>query len=144
MSKQDILMFRGDYSFLSNFSPYGFSNTYGTYWPTVEHFYQAHKSRKRAIRKLINQASSPSEAKRLGNSVELRYDWKEVKVKVMRTALGRKFTQNPYLKSRLLLTGDAHLEEGNYWGDTYWGVCKGVGENMLGKLLMELRDKLKE
>jgi predicted NAD-dependent protein-ADP-ribosyltransferase YbiA (DUF1768 family) len=34
------------------------------------------------------------------------------------------------------------LIEGNWWGDTYWGVCNGVGENHLGKLLMKIRDYL--
>jgi len=47
----------------------------------------------------------------------------------------------------LLATEDAVLEEGNWWGDTYWGVCpsgSGNGENMLGRLLMQVREELKE
>ena len=51
----------------------------------------------------------------------------------------QKFLEEP-LRSQLLATEDAYLEETNHWGDTYWGVCKGVGENMLGKILMMARD----
>ena len=54
-----------------------------------------------------------------------------------------KFTQNPDLKKKLLATGDEHLEEGNTWGDTIWGTVDGVGENRLGKILMRVRDELK-
>ena len=53
-----------------------------------------------------------------------------------------KFMQNPSLKLKLAATEDVHLEEGNAWGDTYWGVCDGIGENHLGKILMCLRESL--
>ena len=53
-----------------------------------------------------------------------------------------KFSKNPILKAKLLATGDAELIEGNWWNDTYWGVCKGVGKNKLGKILMRVRDEL--
>jgi predicted NAD-dependent protein-ADP-ribosyltransferase YbiA (DUF1768 family) len=43
----------------------------------------------------------------------------------------------------LLETGDAELIEGNDWGDTFWGVCGGKGNNFLGKLLMEVRKELR-
>ena len=44
---------------------------------------------------------------------------------------------------KLLDTGDAILIEGNDWGDRYWGVCDGVGQNKLGLILMGLRKKMK-
>lgn len=53
-----------------------------------------------------------------------------------------KFTQNKELAKRLKATGDKTLIEGNYWHDTYWGVCEGVGENYLGKILMNLRSEI--
>ena len=68
----------------------------------------------------------------------LRPDWEEVKVQVMRELLYAKFSEEP-LRGMLKATGDQHLEEGNNWGDTFWGVCRGRGENWLGKLLMEVR-----
>ena len=48
------------------------------------------------------------------------------------------------LALRLVETGTEELVEGNDWGDTYWGVCKGTGKNMLGKILMEVREELKK
>jgi predicted NAD-dependent protein-ADP-ribosyltransferase YbiA (DUF1768 family) len=57
----------------------------------------------------------------------------------MRTLVRRKF-MDPILAVKLLGTGDAILIEGNGWGDTYWGVCKGAGLNKLGLILMETRE----
>jgi len=54
-----------------------------------------------------------------------------------------KFTQHSDLKERLLDTHNLELIEGNNWDDTYWGICNGRGRNMLGMLLMEVRDILK-
>ena len=57
-------------------------------------------------------------------------------------AVHQKF-QNENLRKLLLATGDAELIEGNYWHDYYWGICNGVGQNWLGKILMEEREKIK-
>lgn len=54
-----------------------------------------------------------------------------------------KYGQNPELCEKLLNTGDAYIEETNKWGDTFWGVSKGIGENNLGKILMGIRDQLR-
>lgn len=32
------------------------------------------------------------------------------------------------------------IEQTNYWYDRFWGVCKGEGKNILGKMLMNIRD----
>ena len=61
----------------------------------------------------------------------------------MRTALQLKFS-DPTLRAQLIATGDAELIEGNTWNDTFWGVCRGTGKNMLGTLLMELRSSFTE
>ena len=53
----------------------------------------------------------------------------------------RKF-QIPSLRDKLIATGDAYIEETNNWGDEFWGVCHGFGENMLGKILMEIRKEI--
>jgi predicted NAD-dependent protein-ADP-ribosyltransferase YbiA (DUF1768 family) len=76
-----------------------------------------------------------------GQKVTLRKDWEGVKIQVMRDVLRLKFA-NPGLRDRLLETGDRELIEGNTWGDTFWGVCRGSGKNWLGQLLMELRGEL--
>jgi predicted NAD-dependent protein-ADP-ribosyltransferase YbiA (DUF1768 family) len=55
-----------------------------------------------------------------------------------------KFSTHQELRERLLATGEAELIEGNTWNDTFWGVCKGEGQNWLGKILMEVRKELAE
>lgn len=87
---------------------------------------------------------NPSEAKKLGRKMHLRDDWEEVKEDVMYDVCKAKFTQNPDLALRLIHTGDAELIEGNTWGDKVWGVCDGVGQNLLGKILMRIRDEVTE
>lgn len=54
-----------------------------------------------------------------------------------------KFLQNKEIKEKLLLTGNEELIEGNTWGDRIWGTVNGVGENRLGKILMQVREELK-
>lgn len=79
------------------------------------------------------------------HKVELRSDWEEVKLDVMRDVVFAKFFQNPELAKRLLATGGSNLIEGNNWHDTFWGVDSetGEGQNNLGKILMEIRAELK-
>lgn len=71
-----------------------------------------------------------------------RFD--QIKIEVMRVGLYAKFTQNQELRDKLLATGDAVLQEGNTWGDVFWGIdlTTGQGENWLGRLLMDLRTQL--
>ena len=60
----------------------------------------------------------------------------------MRNFIHQKF-QDEALRRLLLATGNAELIESNYWNDTYWGVCNGIGQNWLGKILMEERERIK-
>ena len=83
----------------------------------------------------------PSEARRLGQKLVFREDWEKVKISVMRDLVSQKF-QCPVLKAKLLSTGSKLLEETNSWGDTFWGVCNGIGSNHLGLILMEIRKEL--
>ncbi len=136
-----INSFRGEYRFLSNFYP-AEVGLGGRTWPTVEHAYQASKTNLEQQREMISLAKTPGEAKRLGRHVCLRYGWEETKLNVMLHLLRGKF-DNPEMKKKLLSTGDAELIEGNTWGDRFWGVCNGEGENNLGKLLMRVRDELR-
>lgn len=82
------------------------------------------------------------EAKKLSKTVEVRPDWFDVNIDAMRYALKCKFTQNPALAAKLVAL-EGEIVEINEWHDTFWGVCNGVGQNWLGRLLMELRDELK-
>lgn len=132
--------FSGEYGFLSNFSP---SEVVwmGDRFPTVEHAYQAAKSRDVIVRRSFAYIETPGEAKRQGRKVQIRDDWESIKINVMRTLLIQKF-RDPVLRAKLKATAPHELIEGNWWNDTFWGVCRGIGKNNLGKLLMEIRDGL--
>jgi hypothetical protein len=135
-----IGFFEGEWGFLSNFSLSPIV-VEGISIDTVEHAYQCKKTTNKEVRVAIYLASSPGQAKKMGNRIDLRHDWDEIKVDVMRDLLFKKF-EHPQLRMKLLATGDAYLEEGNYWGDRIWGVVNGRGKNLLGKLLMEVRDSI--
>jgi ribA/ribD-fused uncharacterized protein len=133
-----INKFDGDYAFLSNFwpSPVMLDNEE---YPTVEHAYQAAKTFDLEQRKKIRNAATPGKAKRIGQAIRLRKDWNFVREAIMLMLLIRKF-KDPQLARLLKATGDQQLVEGNHWDDTFWGVCNGIGQNKLGKLLMRVRD----
>lgn len=137
-----IDLFSGEYSFLSNFYIYKPITYHNLVACNVESLYQASKSSNEKDRKLIISLM-PAQAKRQGKLIELRSDWEEVKDQIMYELLTLKF-QNSFLRDCLLATEDAELIEGNYWNDTYWGVCGGVGENKLGKLLTQVREEIKK
>lgn len=148
--QQKIDSFTGEYRFLSNFwtgNPFPF----GTYadtkqpliWPTAEHLFQAQKATLPGAMNHVRCAMSPGGAKRRGRQLKVRADWETYRITAMIVTLGAKF-RDPEMMAKLLATGDAELIEGNTWGDTFWGVCGGTGENMLGRLLMDLRTELRE
>lgn len=137
---ETIAQFRGKYFFLSNF--YSAPVTYlGQSFRNNEAAFQSSKCPE-CSDKFLNL--NPSDAKKLGRNVCLRDDWEEIKDSVMYDICRAKFTQNPNLAQLLIETGDATLIEGNNWGDVVWGVCNGVGENRLGKILMQIRSEIKE
>jgi ribA/ribD-fused uncharacterized protein len=140
-----ISEFQGSYRFLSNFysSPIKVIRSDITYdAPTVEHAYQAFKAIHLSDFEDILSCHSPGLAKRKGRVIYLRTDWEAIKLEVMRNLLAKKFSSKKDLGQLLLSTGAAILEEGNHWGDTYWGVCNGKGKNWLGHLLMARRAEL--
>lgn len=135
-----IAEFRGKYFFLSNF--YSAPATYlGQSFRNNEAAFQSAKCPERS-EEFLNL--NPSDAKRLGRHVHLRDDWEDVKDDVMYDICKAKFMQNPNLARLLIETGDATLIEGNTWGDRVWGVCDGVGENRLGRILMRIRSEIKD
>lgn len=134
--------FRGRYYFLSNFAEYPVTYR-GLTFRNNEAAFQAMKLMDPEKWKSFTHLP-PNEAKAKGRRVPLRPDWEEVKDEIMYEIVLAKFTQHPDLKQKLLETGDAELVEGNTWGDTYWGVCRGRGKNKLGKILMRVRQELRE
>lgn len=138
-----INSFTGKYRFLSNFWPARVTYE-GIEYPTTEHAYQAAKTLDVLDRIIISHLTTPGQAKRAGKDIKLREDWEHVKVGIMRELLQQKFSRHTDLAHLLVDTGDEELVEGNTWGDVFWGVCRGKGQNVLGHLLMEVRKDLKE
>lgn len=135
--------FQGKYRFLSNFYPSPIQIDNKEVY-TVEHLYQGMKPASDEHSKMVMQASTPGEAKRLGRQFPMVDDWENIKMDVMNIGVTMKFLQNEDLAKMLLDTGDEELIEGNTWGDTFWGVCKGEGDNHLGKILMRVRTELRD
>lgn len=134
--------FFGEYRFLSNFWP-AVVEYEGLTYPSVEHAYQAAKTLDINERRHIAAIVEPGDAKRAGRAAKQRPDWERVKMHVMEDCVRYKFTHHAELRKKLLATGDAELVEGNTWGDRFWGVCDGQGENHLGKILMKVRAELR-
>jgi ribA/ribD-fused uncharacterized protein len=132
-----ITQFRREYSFLSNFYLRRF--VYKSFmYSSAEHAYQGAKCMVRQDHDTIAQIQSPASAKKLGKLFQIRPNWDQIKISLMKEILMAKFSYSR-MQQLLLATGDEELIEGNTWYDTFWGVCNGVGENHLGKILMEIR-----
>ncbi|KAK4791033.1 hypothetical protein SAY86_031446 [Trapa natans] len=145
------------YGAFSNFSPHPIrmpedSGDYVT-WPSVEHFYQAHKfiglenKQSQKYVEEIRDAKSPEEAARIGRLMQRRHpdlvrpDWEIIKINVMYRALKCKFSIYPHLNSMLLSTVGSVLVEASPH-DLFWGGGReGEGLNYLGRLLMQLRSE---
>ncbi len=145
---QEIYFYRHHekpYGCFSNFSAHGFELD-GFWWPTSEHYFQAQKFPNTPYAEQIRAAKSPMLAARLGRSRKqpIRADWAEVKDDIMRRAVLCKFRANKDIKNALISTGDTNLVE-NAPGDYYWGCgADGTGLNMLGRILMEVRQQLRD
>ena len=105
----------------------------------------AAKSEDLFIRKKVSELK-PAEAKRFGRTIVLREGWDGMKYDIMSSVVFDKFYRNHDIRKLLLETGDKYIEETNHWKDSVWGVCNGVGQNNLGKILMATREfwKMKE
>lgn len=147
----EILFYR------ANEKPYGpFSNLFrrpvvfeGIEFPTSEHAYQAGKARKPEVREWILSAPTPSLAAMAAHGLyvwDVVPDWAKIKFDRMRSVLRAKFSQHPDLCELLLSTGDSRLVEAGTTDNAVnrlWGEVNGKGQNMLGIMLMELRDELR-
>lgn len=145
-----ISSFRGRYYFLSNFAdiPVTFE---GLTYANAEAAFHAAKiepsdavdQKTGATRKTFTTLP-PNKAKALGRRVNLRPEWNHIRLAVMTEIIRSKFATEP-LKSYLLATNDEELIEGNTWNDRFWGVDtrSWQGANNLGKILMQVRDELR-
>lgn len=146
---------RGKYRPLSNFWSC-FIVYRDIVYPSVENAYQAAKMKHDEHRVLFEHCKA-SEAKQLGSVYPMRDDWNsfitypkfeytydiQTKIAVMYELVFSKFEHDMYLKQLLLDTGDEQIEEGNWWGDKFWGTVNGKGENWLGRILMKVREELR-
>lgn len=127
-----------------------FSNFYvapfelkGLKWRTSEHYFQAMKFEGTEHFLELNKIEKPMDVARMGRdrTRPLRADWEAVKNDIMYEALVCKFESHEELMNILVSTGDAviveHTKNDSYWGDG----GDGSGKNMLGKLLMKLRNE---
>lgn len=129
------------YKFLSNME---LCKVYykGMLFPSVENAYQASKACDTVTMEQF-QNCNPYQSKKLGRQITMRDDFNSEKLSIMESLLRQKFSHlNPVLKQKLINTQGIELIEVNTWGDKYWGVYQGQGENHLGKLLMKVRDDL--
>lgn len=115
----------------------------GRQYLSSEAAYQAAKTLDLEDRKRFEKMGAGT-SKKEGQKVVMRSDWNEVKDQVMFDIVLDKFSRNADLRLKLLATDDKYLEETNWWKDTYWGVCNGVGKNQLGHTLMAVRDMIRE
>lgn len=132
-----------EYGFLSNYSNHGIKME-GRYWNTVEHYYQAQKFIDGNIQDDIWSAKSPDKAKRIAHNFKehINVDWNKIKDEVMFKAVLKKFETHEDLCRLLIATGDNELVE-NSDSDFYWGCgWNGTGQNKLGKILMEVKERL--
>ena len=108
-------------------------------FPTAEAALQAHKdpNNKEYVKKQT-QSRSPLASKNMGMKAQLRNDWKDVRENIMYNILLCKFTQHPQLRDVLLATGLAPIIHRTR-SDTVWGDGGGKGENLLGKILVQIR-----
>jgi ribA/ribD-fused uncharacterized protein len=143
-----------------------FSNFYevdfemdGVKFKSAEHAFQYAKAKKfgdDTIAEKILKAKSAQSAKAFGKKVAnfKEEEWTAEKDDLMRKIIRAKFRSNPEITKKLLDTGDRVLAEANP-RDRYWGIgtsadtekaknpAKWVGENRLGKILMEVREELR-
>jgi ribA/ribD-fused uncharacterized protein len=123
-------------TFLSNFYETNIEWHDRTY-RNAEAIFQAMKSGDPSVHLKFTNLTG-REAKALGKRIKMREEWNDIKLRVMKDILIKKFS-NPELAILLANTGEQEIIEGNTWNDTYWGVCNGIGSNHLGKILMEIR-----
>ena len=138
-----IIEFQKQFRWLSNFEPVQIVYKNITY-PSVEAAYMSAKSDESEWKTFCaDPQNTPGKIKRKSKSITLSENWDAQKLIVMRECIAQKFKQEPF-RTKLLQTRPAYIQEGNRWGDKFWGVClkTNSGRNELGKLIMQIRKEL--
>jgi len=139
-----IKEFKGEFRWLSNFSEVHVILG-GVKYPSVEHAYQSAKSEVESWKKFCAETPEAGKVKNASKGIIVISTWKRMNLGIMKELLIQKYNQEPY-KSKLIDTGEEKIQEGNLWGDDFWGIDlkTGTGKNILGQMIMEIRDELKE
>jgi ribA/ribD-fused uncharacterized protein len=144
-----VCFYEQDFYVLSNFSAFAIETEHGLF-PTSEHAYHYEKflTAKPAndILWAIRHATSAHDAFKIAERHKeyRRPDWDDVRVPAMKRLLHTKAAQHEYVRRKLLATDDRELVE-NSWRDDFWGWGPNKdGQNMLGKLWMEVRAELRK
>ena len=141
--------FSGDLEFLSNmhkipiyFNESKYDNFQPDFkvYPSSENLYQALKCKYIKDRELF-QNVDPYKSKRIGKTVEIRYDWDNVRLEAMKLAIDLKF-KNIELAEKLIDLPDDKIIEFNNWGDRFFGICNGEGLDHLGKILRAKKQQI--
>ncbi len=135
----------GEYGYLATYSNHGFYKD-GVFWKTSEHYYQAQKFEDEDVKRRIEKAETPKIASIIGRSrnFKIRSDWDKIKQKVMFDAVYYKFKQNKDILQKLLDTGEAEIVEATV-KENYWGCgLNNDGQNNYGKILVKVREKLRQ
>ena len=142
-----------EYGWLGNMSPYPVKYE-GKIWNTTEALFQGLRFNSEEIREIIRSEPSPMGAKmktkKYRDSMEVE-PRTEGDVENMKLCIKLKLEQHNSLKTKLLNTGTKRIYEdiGKRKGEKhlFWGSKningEWVGNNMLGKIWMEMREKLK-
>ena len=159
--KDSYLFFYGHLKkdgYLSNFSNHSFKELDITF-NSVEQYMHYHKAllfKDEDIANKILAAKKTLETKKLGRKVHnfTNEIWSLHKKNIVKNGLILKFTQNEDIKKKLIDTGTKILVEaaGGRNADRIWGIGYGSsnamenidnwGQNLLGQLLMEVRNEL--
>ncbi|MFA6078023.1 MAG: NADAR family protein [Candidatus Paceibacterota bacterium] len=143
-TEKQIFFYEHEFYVFSNFSSFAIEWK-GKLYPTSEHAYHSEKFENEEMKDQVRNTRSAHEALKFTktNNDKRRKDWSEVKLSIMKDILRAKVEQHPYVKKKLLESGDKELIEDS-WRDAYWGWGPNKdGENHLGKLWMEVREEFK-
>jgi hypothetical protein len=143
-TEKQIFFYEQEFYIFSNFS--SFKLRWKEYdWMTSEHAYHSEKFDDKKLLEELKNTRSAHEAMALAyaNRDSYRKDWDDIKLEVMKEILHTKVAQHPYVKKKLLESGNKKLVE-NSWRDDYWGWGPNKdGANHLGKLWMRVRDEVR-
>lgn len=137
-----VFFYEREFYVFSNFSSFAVEWK-GRLYPTSEHAYHSEKFENEVTKEQIRSCRSAHDALKLAWSIKDQYraDWQDIKVSIMEEILKAKLEQHPYIKRKLLESGNREIVEDS-WKDDFWGWGPNKdGQNQLGKIWMKLREE---